>query len=148
MLIRHATPADLPAIVALERQAATAAHWSSGQYQAVFLDSAPRRIVLVLEETSTIQAFLIARTLDQEWEIENVVVSDRVQRRGLGSRLLDEFLALARGQGATAVFLEVRESNRAARALYGKASLVHTGRRKHYYREPEEDALVYRLVLA
>lgn len=148
MLIRHATPADLPAIVALERQAATAAHWSSDQYQGAFLDSAPRRIVLVLEETSTIQAFLIARALDREWDIENIVVSDQVQRRGLGSRLLDQFLALARCQGANAVFLEVRESNRAARALYEKASLVHTGRRKRYYREPEEDALVYRLVLA
>ena len=61
---------------------------------------------------------------------------------------MGEFLNLARRQGALAVFLEVRESNRAARALYEKWAFVENDRRKRYYSNPEEDAIVYRLAFA
>jgi ribosomal-protein-alanine N-acetyltransferase len=59
--------------------------------------------------------------------------------------LLGEFLRLARERGADTVFLEVRESNLAARRLYEKATFVEKGRRQLYYQEPEEDAIVYQL---
>jgi ribosomal-protein-alanine N-acetyltransferase len=52
---------------------------------------------------------------------------------------------LARERGADTVFLEVRESNLAARRLYEKATFVEKGRRQLYYQEPEEDAIVYQL---
>jgi ribosomal-protein-alanine N-acetyltransferase len=51
---------------------------------------------------------------------------------------------VAEAQGAESVFLEVRESNRAARFLYEKWSFVESGRRKQYYQGPQEDAIVYR----
>lgn len=145
LLIRPATPADIPAMMALEKHAATAAHWSAEQYQTMFAGSGPRRVALIIEEDARIQGFLLARALNPEWEIENIAVAGTARRRGLGTRLLGEFLDLARGQGAQAVFLEVRESNRAARALYEKWAFVENGRRKRYYRTPEEDAIVYRL---
>ena len=47
-----------------------------------------------------------------------------------------------RGNGAKVVYLEVRESNKAARALYEKWAFIEAGRRKSYYQEPLEDALV------
>jgi ribosomal-protein-alanine N-acetyltransferase len=62
--------------------------------------------------------------------------------------LLQEFLALARSRGTEKVFLEVRESNLAARRLYEKSAFSESGRRRFYYREPQEDAIVYQLVLA
>ncbi len=145
MRIRHATPADIPAMMALEKHAATAAHWTTEQYEAVFFSQAPSRVVLILEEESELKAFIAGRVLDKEWEIENVAVAGPARRHGLGSRLLGEFLDLARSRSAEAVFLEVRESNLAARRLYEKWAFVESGRRKSYYRDPHEDAMVYRL---
>ena len=145
MCIRPAIRADIPAMMALERHAATAAHWSSEQYEIAFSGEGPPRVVLILEEDTGTQGFIAGRALGAEWEIENIAVAGPARRRGLGTRLLGEFLDLARGQDAEAVFLEVRESNREARRLYEKRAFVESGRRKHYYREPEEDAIVYRL---
>jgi [ribosomal protein S18]-alanine N-acetyltransferase len=143
MRIRLATPADVPTMMTLERRAATAAHWSAEQYEAVF--SGESRVALVLEEEAGVLGFVAGRAVGEEWEIENIAVAGPARRRGLGSRLLGEFLDLARDRGAEAVFLEVRESNLAARRLYDKWAFLETGRRKDYYREPEEDAIVYRL---
>jgi len=145
LIIRPATPADIPAMMALEKHAATASHWSAAQYQTVFASSGPRRVALLIEDDARIEGFLVARGLDREWQIENVAVAGPARRRGLGTRLLGEFLDLARREGGDAVFLEVRESNRAARRLYEKWAFQESGQRNRYYRNPEEDALVYRL---
>jgi len=143
LLIRPATAADIPAMMALEKHAATAAHWSRKQYEAAFESDV--REVLVLEEGSAVQGFLVGRRVDDEWEIENVAIAGPARRRGLGTRLVGEFLNLARSGGAQSVYLEVRESNLAARLLYEKWAFVESGRRKSYYRDPEEDAVLYRL---
>jgi len=137
--VRAATPADLPALLALEGGSVGAAHWSPAEYRRLFAEAG--RVVLVIEENA-VQGFIVGRELGPEWEIENIVVAGSVQRRGLGTRLVQKLLDLARSRGAQAVFLEVRESNRAARTLYSKAGFVEIGRRRSYYRNPEEDALV------
>ncbi|HSZ02603.1 MAG TPA: ribosomal protein S18-alanine N-acetyltransferase [Terriglobales bacterium] len=147
MRIRLATPADIPTMMTLAKLAATAAHWSAEQYEEVFSGDVPFRVVLVLEEEAAMLGFVAGRAVGEEWEIENIAVAAPARRRGLGTRLLGEFLDLARGRGAEAVFLEVRESNFEARRLYEKLAFVETGRRKGYYREPEQDAVVYRLGL-
>lgn len=147
LLIRRGTPADIPDLMAIERPAASAAHWSREQYQTAFSAEAPSRELLVLEEGGGIQGFIAGRALGKEWEIENVVVSESARRRGFGSRLLQEFLAVARSRAAEKVFLEVRESNLAARRLYEKLSFSESGRRPSYYREPPEPAIVYQLGL-
>jgi ribosomal-protein-alanine N-acetyltransferase len=82
--------------------------------------------------------------VEREWEIENIAVSGPARRRGLGSHLLGEFLDMVRDQGGQAVFLEVRESNQAARKLYEKWAFCEAGRRKGYYQDPPEDALLFR----
>ena len=143
MQIRNATPADIPALMAIERHAVTAAHWRESDYARIFGGEPPRRVALVIEETA-VCGFLVARVLGDEWELENVAVAGPAQRRGLGASLLGHFLDLARSQGASSVFLEVRESNRAARGLYEKWAFSESGRRKSYYSNPLEDAAVYR----
>ena len=103
---------------------------------------------MVIQENDQVVGFLAGRQLTQdgaEWEIENVAVSGAAQRHGLGSRLLGEFLALARERGGRDIFLEVRASNVAARRLYEKWAFVEAGVRKSYYQRPTEDALVLRL---
>jgi ribosomal-protein-alanine acetyltransferase len=144
--IRLASAADIPAITQLERNAAMAAHWSPEQYEGLFNGSGVPRIAFVIEEEDTVQGFLVAREIGSEWEIENIAIATRVRRRGLGSQLLGAFLDSARAQGAKEIFLEVRESNQEARTLYEKWAFRPSGRRGGYYRQPEEDALIYRLV--
>ena len=146
--IRPATSADLSAMMALETHAATAAHWPVEQYETLFRASSADRVALLIEEESHVQGFVIARVVGEEWEIENMAIAGPARRRGLGTRLFGELLDRARARGAKAVFLEVRESNRAARALYEKWAFLESGSRKRYYKDPEEDAILYRLGFA
>ena len=142
--LRLATSADIPAMMALERHAATAAHWTEDAYARLFAaESAPPRVALVIEEDAVV-GFIVARALGPEWEIENVAIAGPARRRGLGSRLVGELIQLARRQGASSIFLEVRASNAAARSLYEKWAFVESGRRPLYYRDPDEDAVLYR----
>jgi ribosomal-protein-alanine N-acetyltransferase len=142
LLIRAATVADIPAMMALSREAPSAAQWAQQQYENAV--GSRDRVALVVAKNSVLEAFLVARVLDLEWEIENIVVEGERRRRGLALRLLVEVTNLARLQKAQAIFLEVRESNRAARSLYEKNGFIQIGRRPRYYHEPDEDALVYR----
>jgi [ribosomal protein S18]-alanine N-acetyltransferase len=141
---RIAGISDLPAVMQLEQRASTAAHWTRAQYEAIF--STPR-LLLVLEEEGAVRGFLVASCTGSDWEIENVVVDESSRRRGFGRHLLADFLTAARSQCAKAVFLEVRQSNTPARALYEKHGFLQTGRRTAYFRNPSEDAILYRLLL-
>jgi [ribosomal protein S18]-alanine N-acetyltransferase len=145
--VRAAISTDLPDMMALERDAATAAHWSARQYEALF-EVGAGRVAMLVQQENQVQGFLVARVLGAEWEIENIAIAAPVRRRGLASHLLAEFLDLARARGAQSVFLEVRESNRAARALYEKWSFREAGKRQRYYKDPSEDAIVYTLAFA
>ncbi|HTR47876.1 MAG TPA: ribosomal protein S18-alanine N-acetyltransferase [Verrucomicrobiae bacterium] len=147
MLIRAAVPQDIPQIMTLAGSSETAAHWSAREYDALFAPEAPERAALVAyEREDAIAGFVVARC-GEEWELENVVVDPMFRRRGIGRALIEELMRRARQGGAKDVFLEVRESNAAARALYGKMGFREEGRRPRYYAQPEEDALLLRLVL-
>ena len=146
MLIRPATAADVPAMMALERRAATAAHWSVADYARLF-GAGSQYIALVLEEQD-VEGFVVARGIGTEWELENIAVAGAARRRGLATRLLIELLERARRGGARHMFLEVRESNRAARSLYERWDFVESGRRKDYYQDPAEDGVLYRFTFS
>jgi ribosomal-protein-alanine N-acetyltransferase len=132
----------------LEQHASTAAHWTQVEYERIFTLGQTPRVALVAEDARKIVGFLIARALGLDWEIENIAVDEAVRRRGFGATLVRDFLRLARTRGAACVFLEVRESNQAARKLYQKLGFVPCGRRKSYYNNPLEDAVVYRFHLS
>jgi len=144
MRIRPATPADVPAMRALEQQASNAAHWSAREYDALFAPDAPWRVALVAAEGDEVRGFVIARCGPDEWEIENVVVPPENRRLGIGGELVRRVLQAAQDAGAAAVLLEVRESNAAARQLYERLGFAEAGRRPGYYRVPVEDALLLR----
>jgi len=147
MLIRAAVPQDIPQIMTLAGSSETAAHWSAREYDALFAPEAPERVTLVrCERTGVIAGFVVARC-GEEWEIENVVVKPELRRQGIGRELIREVIRQARERGAKDVFLEVRESNAAARALYAELGFNEQGRRRGYYQNPEEDAVVLRLRL-
>src|SRR5258708_21554974 len=127
--IRSAVPGDLAAILVIEQEAASAAHWARDQYAQRVADGT----ILVAEEERSISGFLCARAVAREWEIENVVVAEAARRRGIANRLLEEFQQRALSQGATAVWLEVRESNQAALRLYGKHGLQEAALGRSHY---------------
>jgi ribosomal-protein-alanine N-acetyltransferase len=146
----------------LERASSSAAHWPKELYESVFSDSGSfsnvYRLAWAVEDNREtplessaqvpgILAFLVARRLDSDWELENIVVSEATRRRGAGSLLLASLIAEARAQKGSGIFLEVRESNLSARALYKKAGFKEMDLRKGYYSDPMEDAVVCRLSL-
>jgi len=147
MNIRPAIEADIDALLALEGDCSTAAHWSRKQYQSAFSGQVLARIILVIEDEAGVRGFIAGRAVREEWEIENLVVAVTARRRGLGAQLLEAFVDLARERSAEAILLEVRESNTAALRLYEKCSLRQVGTRKEYYQSPEEDAILLRLDL-
>ena len=80
MLIRSATATDIPAMMAVEHASVTAAHWPEHQYEAAFADSTIR-IALAVEQDAKLQGFLIARSIGDEWELENIAVLGPARRR-------------------------------------------------------------------
>ena len=88
-------------------------------------------------------AFLTFQRAADEAEILRLGVPPELRRRGHGRRLLERFLDWARAEGIARLFLEVRESNAAALALYAAAGFRPVGRRPGYYRDPPEDALLF-----
>jgi ribosomal-protein-alanine N-acetyltransferase len=149
-------------MIRLARESPNAAHWPQSQYESLFVaptgQQRSERLAWVLEEESIAQpspsrdapeilAFLVAHRIDTEWQLENIVVAETVRRRGLAIRLLSEFIAHARAENSSAVFLEVRASNQGACALYRKLGFQEVGSRSGYYANPPEDAILCRLSL-
>ena len=148
MRVRPAKFGDIPRLMEIERQSPSAAHWREREYRAVFPEacgdesSQPRRICLVAETESALAGFVVALGLSPEWEIENIVVDSACLRQGYASVLLRELLRQAADEGARRVLLEVRESNQVARAFYGRWGFQAIGRRRSYYGDPVEDAIL------
>jgi ribosomal-protein-alanine N-acetyltransferase len=142
VVIRSAALNDVPAILAIEQQAPGAAHWTAEQYQKLVGSG----VVLVAEEAGEeagqLRGFVGAKAVAGEWEIENVVVAFEFFRRGIADELLSNLIQRAAGEAASAILLEVRESNLPARRLYEKHGFREVGRRRLYYRDPAEDAIL------
>jgi ribosomal protein S18 acetylase RimI-like enzyme len=101
----------------------------------------------LLDLNGELLAVLQWRDLGKEGEILDVAVPENNRRQGHAYRLLREFLLFAGKRGVLDMFLEVRESNAAAIALYGKLGFVASGRRPNYYQQPDEAALLLHLKL-
>ena len=87
-------------------------------------------------------AYVLGRLIPPEGEIYRVAVKDEYRRRGGGYRLLDYAMKTSRGAGLECAFLEVRSMNEPAIKLYKAYGFTEVGRRKKYYRDPEDDAIV------
>jgi [ribosomal protein S18]-alanine N-acetyltransferase len=86
--------------------------------------------------------FIVSRLIAGELHVNNVAVRVEFRRQGIAAQLLGAVLGWARGRGAGMAMLEVREGNQAAQALYSRCGFRIVGRRRGYYRQPSEDALL------
>lgn len=103
---------------------------------------------LALPAQYEIAGFIVARVIADELHVNNVAVRPEFRGQGLGSVLLDTTLEQARQRNATIAQLEVRAGNTQAQKLYERSGFTVAGRRKNYYRDPTEDALLMNLQLA
>jgi ribosomal-protein-alanine N-acetyltransferase len=144
-LVRPAVARDVDHVVAIER-ASFADPWSREAFVQA-LDGRGVRFDVACDASGAVIGYVIAWTVADEGEIANLAIAPAARGRGLAAKLLDGVLAAARAQEVTTLHLEVRESNHAARALYARFGFREAGRRRAYYRQPVEDALVLRLEL-
>ncbi len=91
-----------------------------------------------------LSGYVIVRSAGEEAEILNLAVAPEFRRRRVALRLLGRGLETLLERGVHKVFLEVRRSNGAARALYHRLGFALAGVRRGYYRKPLEDAMVLR----
>lgn len=137
---------DVAAVAAIEAQAYVFP-WTAGLFRDCL---AAGYSAWVLEaEDATLQAYAILAVGADEAHLLNLCVDPSRQGRGLGRRLLQRMVELARWHRAGRIFLEVRPSNPAAIALYRSEGFIEIGRRPRYYpaRDGREDAIVMALDL-
>jgi ribosomal-protein-alanine N-acetyltransferase len=141
---------DLLEVVEIE-EASGLSRWGWDAYRQE-LDR-PEAVMLVAHERAggrdggRVLGFVAARACADELHVNNIGVRAGLRRRGMGARLLGAALERAARDGARRAVLEVRAGNEAAQALYRHFGFEVTGRRRDYYKEPAEDALVMALKL-
>lgn len=133
---------DLDAVMAIEA-GAYSFPWSRGN----FIDSlAAGYHAQVLEDAEAgIVGYFVAMPGVNELHLLNITVAPAWQGRGLAHRMLDALQAQGRAQGLAMLWLEVRDSNERARALYRQRGFAEVGRRRGYYpaaHSTREDAIV------
>jgi len=118
--------------------------WSFGDFAECAAVGVP---FLVAVERGSVVGYVIGQTAADEGEILNLGVAPAHRGRGVGHALVERMLALLHERGAEVAYLEVRESNGAARHLYESLGFREVARRRRYYRRPVEDAVVLRTTL-
>lgn len=136
MTIRNASSADIPALCALERECFSQP-WTEKGFEEFFANDCSR--CFVAEDGGVVCGYIGLYLICGEAEITNVAVAGTHRRRGVGGRLIEAVLAV---DGAERVSLDVRESNAAARGLYGKYGFKIDGIRRGFYAKPREDAVL------
>lgn len=145
-LLRPAAERDLADIVRIERSC-FADPWSEESFRRLLGGPPAIFQVLVLPPENRVAGYVIAFAIGPDAELLNVAVEPESRGKGFAGQMLDAVLIQLGNSGVRTAFLEVRESNAAARGLYGARGFKEIGRRKNYYRRPVEDALVMRRIL-
>jgi ribosomal-protein-alanine N-acetyltransferase len=142
--IRSAVLADAGPLVEIERRCFSDP-WSENSFREAL--ESPWTFGLVAHNARGIGGYLIGREVAGTGEVLNLAVAPDCRRRGVARGLLRAGLAMLRKRRVQEVFLEVRESNQSAQALYLSSGFRPVGQRTAYYRNPKEDALVLWLAL-
>jgi ribosomal-protein-alanine N-acetyltransferase len=132
---------DLPAVALIE-ELSFPTPWSLASFRYELVENPYASLYGLWVGEGMLVAFACVWVIDQECKINNFAVHPRWRGKGLGGRLLAALLTAARAQGCLEATLEVRPSNGAALRLYGAAGFRVVGRRRGYYSDTHEDALV------
>jgi [ribosomal protein S18]-alanine N-acetyltransferase len=133
-------PGDLDEVVTIER-ASFGMPWSRGAFLYEIEQNRVARC-WVLREDDRVAAYLCLWEIADELHVTNIAVHPGLRRRGLARRLLGAILEDGRTRRLRAVTLEVRPTNDEARTLYESFGFRVVGRRRGYYYDTGEDALI------
>jgi ribosomal-protein-alanine N-acetyltransferase len=117
--------------------------WTPAAFENELRNRPPTVFVLRLDGNAI--AFVVTRRHPPEFDIVNLAVVEGHRRRGFGRVLLGFLVEMARREGVDQVFLEVRAGNEAARGLYLRLGFEETQRRRNFYEDPVEDAILMKL---
>ena len=144
MTIREMKESDLEEILAIEKKS-FADPWSRRLFKETLLF--PHSVNFVLEgATGTVLGYVNFYVIGEEAHMLNLAIHPNWRKKALATQLLSHAIDFIKHRNAVHFFLEVREGNLDAIRLYGKFGFQVIGRRKHYYVETNEDALVMHLV--
>ena len=148
-VIEAARPDDIEALAVLERRCYTHP-WTTRGFRDALRRPPERGLVLLARAVRAggpergILGYCVIETVADEVHVHNLAVRPESQGGGLGRQLLLLGLAAGARRGARVALLEVRASNSAALELYRSLDFVAVARRRNYYAQPSEDALVLR----
>lgn len=131
--------ADIPAIEEIEKLCFSEP-WSDASF--AFSLSAPFTYCASIRSGGSLIGYCVFSLLFGEAEIQNIAIAPDARRNGAAEALLRSVLDVCHSEGCESVFLEVRQSNLPARALYEKLGFCNYGVRKDYYSKPTEDAVL------
>ena len=135
--VRRLAYGDLPRVLAIERRSFPAP-WSLAMF--VLELSKPSGVCLAAESGDGIAGYLVCSRYADVWHLMNVAVDPDRRREGIADRMIDAMLETAgRDDRYT---LEVRVSNHAAIAMYERIGFRRAGRRRSYYHDNGEDAMI------
>jgi ribosomal-protein-alanine N-acetyltransferase len=143
--LRTASAADLGSLLTLEQGCAEAPHWSPTVWLAALGAQTAGdllRASFLAEDARGVLGFAVAGRAGDLAELESVVVAEAARRKGIGKALCLQVMEWARNAGASQLELEVRVSSEGALSLYRQLGFVEQGRRRAYYRNPTEDAVL------
>lgn len=141
VIVRPAIDADIESVALIE-QSSFSDPWPRPGFEP--LVRAPRCMFIVAEEAPSdgVAGFSVARWVEDEAELLNIAVADEQRGKGIGGAMLDHVVRELEERGIRHIFLEVRDSNTAARELYRSRGFRELSRRIGYYQRPLEDAIV------
>ena len=143
-IVRQMTEEDVAAVAALEAENFSRP-WS---YDAFFQTlSDENYIVLIAKETDAFLGYCVLLCTGEEADITNVCTAPEARGKGVATDMLAVLMDEGKARGVTEFFLEVREGNVPARALYTKLGFEEIGLRKNYYEEPREHAVLMKCTL-
>lgn len=133
---------DIAAVHAIESAVFTTDPWSVEQFWGELAQ--PTRRYVVAESAGDVVGYAGVYLLPPDSDVQTIAVSPIGQGRGIGSRLLEELIVLARQAECAQLILEVRSDNTAAITLYRRVGFEQISTRPNYY-APGVDALIMRL---
>ncbi len=136
--IRDMSYRDLPAVLRIERDSFPTP-WSTAMF-ALEMTRADSLVLVAESEVGEVSGYVVCSKLDLDWHLMNIAVPSSQRRRGVAEALLEELLK--RLGPRARLTLEVRPSNEAAIRMYEKWGFLAAGRRRAYYPDTGEDAIV------
>ena len=142
MIITNMREGHVSQVAALEKLCFGTEAWSEKSVASELTN--PLSLWLVAEEAGEVLGYIGSQTVLDETDMMNVAVHPDFRGRGIATGLILGLVEELRKKGSHALMLEVRASNETAIRVYRRLEFAEVGRRKNYYRNPREDALILR----